>query len=111
LSSEHLRPGMNKISVELINNYRNDGYGVHSFTDKVDMQQYPTLSLSPTTATMCSRVSISQTSRPSGLFRPWHQTIGPSSRMRTKTRRKRSPSRARCSSLCSRWHPRLTKVN
>jgi hypothetical protein len=40
LSSEHLRPGMNKISVELINNYRNDGYGVHSFTDKVDMQQY-----------------------------------------------------------------------
>lgn len=40
LNSEHLKDGMNHIVVELINNYRNDGYGIHSFTDKVDMQQY-----------------------------------------------------------------------
>lgn len=35
-----LQVGLNKVTVELINNYRNDGYGIHSFTDKVDLNQY-----------------------------------------------------------------------
>lgn len=35
-----LKVGMNTVTVELINKYRNDGYGLHSFTDKVDMNQY-----------------------------------------------------------------------
>lgn len=36
LHSDLLKVGANKVTVELINNYRNDGYGLHSFTDKVD---------------------------------------------------------------------------
>jgi aminopeptidase N len=40
LDSNLLKVGANKVTVELINNYRNDGYGIHSFTDKVDMHQY-----------------------------------------------------------------------
>jgi aminopeptidase N len=40
LHSDLLKVGQNKVTVELINNYRNDGYGLHSFTDKVDMHQY-----------------------------------------------------------------------
>lgn len=37
LDSSMLKVGQNKVTLELINNYRNDGYGIHSFTDKVDM--------------------------------------------------------------------------
>lgn len=40
LHSDMLKVGKNKVTVELINNYRNDGYGIHSFTDKVDNHQY-----------------------------------------------------------------------
>lgn len=40
LDSNMLQEGPNKVTVELINNYRNDGYGLHSFTDKVDLNQY-----------------------------------------------------------------------
>lgn len=40
LDSNMLQVGLNKVTVELINNYRNDGYGIHSFTDKVDLNQY-----------------------------------------------------------------------
>jgi hypothetical protein len=40
LHSDLLKVGANKVTVELINNYRNDGYGLHSFTDKVDAHQY-----------------------------------------------------------------------
>lgn len=35
-----LKVGMNSVTVEMINKYRNDGYGLHSFTDRVDMNQY-----------------------------------------------------------------------
>lgn len=40
LQNDLLKVGANKVTVELINNYRNDGYGIHSFTDKVDSHQY-----------------------------------------------------------------------
>jgi len=40
LDSNMLQVGLNKVTVEMINNYRNDGYGIHSFTDKVDLNQY-----------------------------------------------------------------------
>lgn len=40
LDSSFLQVGLNRVTVELINNYRNDGYGIHSFTDKVDLNQY-----------------------------------------------------------------------
>lgn len=40
LDSSMLKVGENKVTVELFNNYRNDGYGIHSFTDKVDGHQY-----------------------------------------------------------------------
>jgi len=36
LDPKFLKVGDNKVVLELINNYRNDGYGLHSFTDKVD---------------------------------------------------------------------------
>jgi len=28
------------VTIQILNNYRNDGYGLHSFVDQVDMQQY-----------------------------------------------------------------------
>jgi aminopeptidase N len=40
LNRDYLQVGHNQVSVEIINNYRNDGYGLHSFTDRVDMHQY-----------------------------------------------------------------------
>jgi aminopeptidase N len=40
LNNNMLQVGQNKVTLELINNYRNDGYGIHSFTDKVDNHQY-----------------------------------------------------------------------
>lgn len=40
LNNNMLQVGPNKVTLEMINNYRNDGYGLHSFTDKVDSHQY-----------------------------------------------------------------------
>lgn len=40
LDSNMLKVGHNMVTLELINNYRDDGYGLHSFTDKVDLNQY-----------------------------------------------------------------------
>jgi len=37
LDSNMLQVGHNMVTLELINNYRDDGYGLHSFTDKVDL--------------------------------------------------------------------------
>jgi len=36
--TDKLIVGQNMITIQILNNYRNDGYGLHSFVDQVDMQ-------------------------------------------------------------------------
>ena len=38
--SKGLQEGNNTVRLIFINDYRNDGYGIHSFTDKEDGKQY-----------------------------------------------------------------------
>lgn len=40
LSSEHLKLGVNEIKILFQSAYRNDGCGMHSFTDPEDGEQY-----------------------------------------------------------------------
>ena len=36
IESKYLVKGRNEISMNILNKYRNDGYGMHSFKDQVD---------------------------------------------------------------------------
>ena len=36
----NLKKGRNLVTMSILNKYRDDGYGLHSFIDQVDKQQY-----------------------------------------------------------------------
>ena len=40
LPERYLQPGANHISLHILNKYRNDSVGLHSFIDQSDKQQY-----------------------------------------------------------------------
>jgi aminopeptidase N len=40
LAPEYLKQGPNVVQMQIYNQYRNDGNGLHSFTDQTDGQQY-----------------------------------------------------------------------